>query len=230
MLVGMYRERASRLPGVVLWTNTPGGPTSPVLPDGCTDLMFSGTGLLVAGPDTMPYEGQHGNGTFVGLRMPSGAGPAVWGVPGNEIVNRRVDLADIWPRGEVERLLERVATSADPAVELERIAAAKWRRTPPDPAMMDIATRLGVGVSVSEVASRVAFSERQLHRRALFAYGYGAKTLGRILRLNSALDQARSGLSFAVVASDSGYADQAHFAREVRNFTGRTLTQLLAER
>lgn len=230
MLVVMYRERASRLPGAVLWRKTAGGATSAVLPDGCTDLMFDGAGLLIAGPDTVAYDIEHANSTFVGLRMPSGAGPALWGVPASEIVNRRVDLADIWPRAEVERLLEQTGTSTDPAAELERIAAARWRRTPPDPAMMDIAAQLSVGVSVAEVASRVAFSERQLHRRALFAYGYGAKTLGRILRLNSALDQARRGLSFAVVASGSGYADQAHFAREVRNFTGQTLSQLLAVR
>src|SRR6266508_1352297 len=50
----MYRERPSRLPGAVVWQSDPATGVR-VLPDGCMDLLWNGTDLLVAGPDTTAY-------------------------------------------------------------------------------------------------------------------------------------------------------------------------------
>jgi len=245
----MYSERGSRLPGGVVWR---AGPTVPaaatssvstavpagedaagsglVLPDGCTDLMFDGIDLVIAGPDRVAFEanGAPAAPGYTGLRMTSGAGPALWGVPGDEVVGQRIRLDSLWPAALVARLTERVATAADPGVELERIAAARWREHPPDRVMVDIAARIAGGASVAEVADRSGLSERQMRRRSLTAYGYGPKTLSRILRMTRALDAARAGAGFAGAAATAGYADQAHFARDVRALTGRTLTVLLA--
>jgi AraC-like DNA-binding protein len=198
-----------------------------VLPDGCTDLLFDGRTLLIAGPDTVAQENPLTTDRFIGLRVGSGIGPALWGVPGSELVDQRVPLASIWPERDVRRLTEQVAAAADPAVVLERIAARRWRAAPPDRAMVDIAARLRHGCTVAEAAGITGFSERQLRRRSLHAFGYGPKTLHRILRMNAALDAARAGAAFALVAADSGYADQAHLAREVRALTRRTLTELV---
>jgi AraC-type DNA-binding domain-containing proteins len=74
----------------------------------------------------------------------------------------------------------------------------------------------------------VGLSPRQLHRRSLDAFGYGPKTLARVLRLNRALTLARAGVELADVAATTGYADQAHFARDVRELTGTTARALLA--
>lgn len=81
---------------------------------------------------------------------------------------------------------------------------------------------------MSEVAATVGLSERQLHRRSLAAFGYGPKTLTRVLRLNRALTLARGGVPYAEVALVAGYADQAHLAREVRALAGLPLSRLLA--
>ena len=58
--------------------------------------------------------------------------------------------------------------------------------------------------------------------------GYGPKTLARILRMRRALDLARAGAPLAEVAVRSGYADQAHLTREVRDLAGVPPTRLLA--
>jgi AraC-like DNA-binding protein len=235
----MYSERPSGLPGGVLWSNTGLAANDHlVLPDGCSDLIFDGRQLLIAGPDTVA---QHlsvepdtvvahlsADDTVIGLRMSSGIGPALWGVPGSELVDRRVALRDIWPQSDVDRLTEQVAAAEDAAAVLVRIAARRWRANPPDRAMIDIAARLRGGSTVASAASTAGFSERQLHRRSLIAYGYGAKTLGRVLRLTVALEAARAGAGFAAVAAGTGYADQAHLSRDVRALTGRTLTDLVA--
>ena len=73
----------------------------------------------------------------------------------------------------------------------------------------------------------MGISERQLHRRGLGLFGYGLKTLSRILRVNAALDLARAGLPFGVVAASSGYADQAHLSREVKALAGAPLREVI---
>lgn len=74
----------------------------------------------------------------------------------------------------------------------------------------------------------MGLSERQLHRRSLAAFGYGPKTLARVLRLVRALRLVREGVPPASVAVTTGYADQAHLSREVGALTGTQLSVLLS--
>jgi AraC-like DNA-binding protein len=80
---------------------------------------------------------------------------------------------------------------------------------------------------VKEIAEALNVSERQLHRRCLQKFGYGPKTLHRVLRFTDAMARAYDGEPFADVAHQTGYADQAHFAREVKDLAGTTLTELV---
>jgi transcriptional regulator GlxA family with amidase domain len=77
------------------------------------------------------------------------------------------------------------------------------------------------------VARTLGVSERTLHRRDLPALGYGPATLGRVLRLQRAVGLARSGVPWADVAARSGFADQAHLARDVRALAGVPPTRLV---
>jgi AraC-like DNA-binding protein len=83
------------------------------------------------------------------------------------------------------------------------------------------------GGSVRDVADRLGLSERQLRRRSLAAFGYGPKTLQRVLRFQRALRLARAGEPLADAAFAAGYADQAHFAHEVRALAGEPVRNLL---
>ncbi len=87
---------------------------------------------------------------------------------------------------------------------------------------------LDAGRPVAATADELGLSARQLHRRALTAFGYGPKTLARVLRLQRALALARAGTSLAETAVRSGYADQAHLARDVRELAGVPPGELLA--
>lgn len=222
-----YRERPSRFEGATAWTlELSGGPVGPVLPDGCMDLLWIDGRLLVAGPDTRAMTPSvPATGRCAGLRFAPGTAPALLGVPAHELRDRRVELADLWAPDRVRALTDRVAGAPDPAAALEALALrAATRTAAPDPLMRYVAERLGAGLSVTETARRAGIGARQLHRRSLAAFGYGPKTLARVLRLRRALALARSGMPYAEAAVRSGCTDQAHLAREMRALTGTTLT------
>lgn len=221
----MYRERPSRLPGAVAWTTTADGTPGRVLPDGCMDLLWMGGRLVVAGPDTSAFLSVAPVGTVVaGLRFAPGSAPGVLGLPAHAVRDQRVALAEVWERDLVTRLEEQVAAARHPARALERVAAAHGRRPPQvDPLLAEVVRRVGRDEAVGTVADAVGLSPRQLHRRSLDAFGYGPKLLARVLRLQRALDAARTGEALASVAATHGYADQAHLARDVRDLAGTTL-------
>ncbi|MFJ3209739.1 helix-turn-helix domain-containing protein [Streptomyces flaveolus] len=228
----MYAERASRLPGAVVWTSTPTG-TGPgrVLPDGCMDLLWHEGRLLVAGPDTRAYATDDAPGRWAGVRFYPGTAPALLGVPAHELRDRRVDLADLWPAAEARRLTARVNAASDPARGLEDAALSRAAGgEPPDPLLRRIVAALDAGRPVAATADELGIGARRLHRRSLAAFGYGPKTLARVLRLQRALALARGGTPLAETAVRAGYADQAHLTRDVRELAGVPPVELLGRR
>lgn len=105
---------------------------------------------------------------------------------------------------------------------IERAGAAR----PADPLVPAVVAGLARG-SVRQVSDRLGLGERQLRRRSLAAFGYGPKTLQRVLRFQRALRLARAGQPLAGVAYAAGDADQAHFAHEVRDLAGEPVRNLL---
>lgn len=217
----MYQEWTSPLPHVVAWRSvTPPGERrgKRILPDGCLDLIWHDGHVFVAGPDTTaqigpPTPGSH----YAALRFGAGTGPGVLGVPACELVDRQVPLDALWPASEVRA----IASSDDPVAALTAAARRRWQEA--DPVMVALAGAVPAGA----VAERCGLSPRQLQRRSNTAFGYGPKTLHRILRMQRAVAMARAGRPFAAVSADAGYADQAHLAREVRAMAGVPLSELL---
>ncbi|MDQ6773319.1 MAG: helix-turn-helix domain-containing protein, partial [Candidatus Dormibacteraeota bacterium] len=225
-----YQERPIALPGAVLWRRCvgPAPEVTRILPDGCLDLLWDGRRLLVAGPDTTArqHQGQAG-ASYVGLRMAGGTGPALLGVPANSVRDQTPDLADLWSSGNVRVLAERVA--ADPIAALEAWAVERARSREVDPFGPRLLRMAATGTPVAVMADRLGLSPRQLHRRCLPIFGYGARRLARVLRLGRAVQEARTGVPLAQVAAGSGYADQAHLSREIRALAGTTPRGLLLE-
>jgi AraC-like DNA-binding protein len=193
------------------------------------DLIWGSDGqLFVAGPDTRAHMfTAETTATLVGLRFAPGMGPSVLGVPAHELRDQRVPLEAIWRPADARRLAERIGDSPHPGRSLEALAEDRLSvsDTSTDP-VAEIVRLLRSGRSVSDVGRAVGLSERQLHRRSLDAFGYGPKTLARILRLGRAVDLARAGVAFVEVADRSGYADQAHLARDAKALAGVSLTAL----
>ena len=214
----MYTERRSPIPGAVRWRTVGTAGTALILPDGCMDVIVVDGAQIVAGPDAVAARVPRSDGArFDGLRFPPGMLPQLLGVSAGELVGRRVDLADVLPHRRIPR-------SADPEV----IAAALLDGVDPDRRIGAVASRLREGRTVGAIAAETGLGGRALHRLALRSFGYGPKTLARILRFQRAVGPIRAGGALADVAAASGYADQAHLSREVRALTGLAPTGLRA--
>jgi AraC-like DNA-binding protein len=224
----MYRERPSRVPGAFVWNGNGGGETR-VLPDGCMDLIYREGEVMIAGPDTRAHvvDGNEWS-SAVGLRFAPGFGPRVIGIPAHEFADLRVSLDNVWSSRDARNLVERLVESDDPGALLEVIAIERASADHPDALLVDhVARRAGSGDTVTAIAAAVGLGTRQLQRRCADAFGYGAKTLSRILRMTRALDMVRGGTPLAATAAQTGYADQAHLSREVKQLTGVTIGQLV---
>jgi AraC-like DNA-binding protein len=220
----MYEERAAQLPHVVAWRSVapPGGGLVRVLPDGCLDLIWTDGAVVVAGPDTVTEVSvaPPGSRSFA-LRFAAGTGPMVLDVPADELTDRQVPLEDLWPAAEVRRIAE----AADPLGALEQVALRRWQT--PDPTMVAVAAGARAGRPVGAIADACGLSARHLQRLCKSSFGYGPKTLTRVLRLQRAVALARRGRPFADVSATAGYADQAHLSREVKALAGVPLGVLI---
>ncbi|MET9951943.1 helix-turn-helix domain-containing protein [Streptomyces sp. NPDC006339] len=231
----MYAERPSRLDGAIVWTRAtgpadPADPgTRPVLPDGCMDLIWADGTLMVAGPDTRAYVPESPAVAYAGVRFAPGDAPAVLGTEASALRDRRVALADLWGDRTARRLADRVTAAADRAAALEELVLRRAADAPaPDPLLRAVVALLRAGQPVGAAADAVGLGVRRLHRCSLAAFGYGPKTLARILRLQRALALVRAGVPYAEAAHRAGCVDQAHLAREMRALSGTTLSRYTA--
>jgi AraC-like DNA-binding protein len=224
------------------WMNAlPGSAVPPlqVIPDGCVDIVWTGESLSVAGPDTQPVFESFPPGTvIVGVRFLPGAAPPWLGVPASEFVNGRVSLEEFW-RTDARRLADRLHGTQDPRHVAELMLSALSSRSPRptlvDPAARAVADTLarddGRRVRIPALTAALGLSERTLRRRCESAFGYGPKTLERILRFQQFLGLLRRSTAprLAELAAASGFADQAHLTREVRRLGGLTPAAFMAQ-
>lgn len=207
---------------------------APLLPDAAVELVWSGTGLFVRGSDTGPFAvGSFPQRTFVVLTFRPGAAAGVLGLSGRALADARVGISELWGRPELERLesLLAAATPCEGMTILEEAVEARVRDDP-DPAIeAAFALLRSPRTHIRELAARLGYSERQLHRRCVAALGYGPKTLDRILRFQRfrSLSLARPQLGLAELATEAGYADQAHLTREALRLGGATPRTLVSE-
>lgn len=211
-----------------------------VLPDGCVDLVWIDGVLSVAGRDRTAATPLIPPGaTVVGLRFQPGAASTWLQLPMSELVDRRIlldELGGAWTRSLAARA---DGITPDRAVELlQRELISRAAEMPkPDPSMLALFGQLRlpegpVHIGVARASAQLNLSERTLRRRSQQEFGYGPKTLERILRFQGFLRRALTSphTSLALTAIESGYADQAHLTRECQRLSGRSPREIIAQR
>lgn len=87
-------------------------------------------------------------------------------------------------------------------------------------------------LSIEELSEQVYISKRQLEREFKNKLGITPKMFMRLSRLNKVHQLLNSGynLAYTDIAHDMGYADQSHFIRDFKNFTGEKPTIFIKNR
>lgn len=183
------------------------------------DLIWTGSTLMVSGPDTEPFAYDGAGGPMVGLRFDPGVAPTVFACGAHELRDARVALDDLMRTGDCAEWLARVAESAAPGRTLVDLVAARW--SGPDAWVPTVTRRLAAGDTVADCAWAVGMTERTLHRRSLRHFGYGPKVLQRILRMRAAMRRLDAGVRVGDVVELGGYADYPHMHREFTALAGR---------
>jgi AraC-like DNA-binding protein len=208
------------------------GPVA-VVPDGCVDLLWRDDRFTVVGPDITAATPELGPGSIVlGIRFRPGAAAKWLGRPLTEIIGREVPMAEFWGSA-ADRVADRIgaATSAGDRLRvLQELLAAEAPKVehPRQEAAMIFAflkaDASAEGRKIKALSERLGVSERTLRRQCDELFGYGPKTLDRILRFQrfQALVRTDADEGLALLALRAGYADQAHLTREVQSLCGMT--------
>jgi AraC-like DNA-binding protein len=195
------------------------------------DLQFSGA-AGVAGAYRRPFMfDTHQNASVVGVHFRPGRAGVVLGVPPGELMDRHVDLEDIWGRRACE-LRERLCTATTTSERFAILEAALVSRLDPrrgHPAVMyalDVLAR--PDARVGDIAKTAGLSQRRLIELFTATVGITPKRFGRVLRFQRATALARSAaLDWTRVAHACGYYDQAHLIRDCRELADMTPSDLM---
>jgi AraC-like DNA-binding protein len=184
-------------------------------------------GSFVAGVwDRPTVTGHYGEQAGYQLYLDLLAARRLLGVPGHELANRLIALEDVLGPFASE-LTERLAESPSAEVRhaiAQRLLSARLSEdaaTPPEVAYALARLRATRGAAgIASLAAEVGWSRRHLAARFREAAGLPPKALGRLIRVEHAVQRMRAGDPLVDIAYDAGYADQSHFNRDFRALVG----------
>jgi len=208
-----------------------------VIPDGSAEIVWFNGVLRVAGPERqLRFERVRPGSYAIGVRFRPGRALPWLEVPLSQLVDGHCELAALW--GDHARALAEWVSEARHPTEIgQRIEQTLLRKLP----IIDMPDDLSKAVCQVVSAQRdrslpitrhlcrsLCISERTLRRRCHELFGYGPKTLERILRFRKFLTLLRSSddSQIAQLAEEIGYADQSHLSRETHQLAGLTPDQL----
>lgn len=209
-----------------------------VVPDGCIDLIWRGGRLSVVGPDVSPARPDlQGGDTVLGVRFQPGAASLWLNLPISEIVGLEVDMQDIWGERvlQINAGVNRAGNTEQKLLALQEwlgaLAPSSGVRSKHGAAIFGFLRKNATGESSGGIGRLVAAldtSERSLRRKSKEIFGYGPKTLHRILRLQALIASVRKShvSALADLAYENGYSDQAHLNREIQSLCGMTAGEL----
>jgi AraC-like DNA-binding protein len=163
--------------------------------------------------------------TLFALLTPLGAVHVLDSQPLSQVPRIRAHVADLLDRRTTVALESAIALA--PSIDAKLKVFASWieaRLTAPRqqswPALRAARAALHLlrepAVAIEELARAAAVSRRQLERHFAHWFGTSPRHLAQVAR------RAQQGASLADIAAHTGFADQAHMTRVVRQLTGLT--------
>lgn len=125
--------------------------------------------------------------------------------------------------GRLDGLWQDLSELMNGSTEWRRAAAALQGEVAVDrtvSAAVDLLIASGGGLAIGLLASRLGLSERQFRRRFLSSTGISPKQYAAVQRVRRALILSLEEPNWADVAYQSGFADQPHLARDIKERFG----------
>lgn len=171
----------------------------------------------------------------VQVRLSPVVAPSVLGCSLAELSGRIVGLDELWGR-DAMRLRERLHEAHSWPERFALVDAMLATRMPHDPradpeivwAWRQILASQG-RFRVEDLAAQVGWSRQRLWSRFGSEIGLTPKRAAMLVRFDHAVHRLVRGDTPALVAADSGYADQSHLYRDVREFTGTPVAAATTE-
>ena len=160
---------------------------------------------------------------YTGARLRAGTARVLLGIEPLDLTERRHALAERLPElaQALQRACSRAPTLASFAAGFEAAARERCRPNEVDTEVVEMARRLIASdgfTALGDIMTGFSVGERQLRRRFLRETGLTPKVYSRLRRVRRAcidLAYQRPGET-AAISADHGYADQAHFSRELK--------------
>jgi AraC-like DNA-binding protein len=97
-----------------------------------------------------------------------------------------------------------------------------------DPGVSEALDRIRIlkgSLRIDRLAREAGLSQSALERRFWRVVGTSPKKFAALVRLRSVVRMRRAGASFTEIAHAAGYADQSHFIKDFKRFTGKAPDQ-----
>lgn len=214
-----------------------------VFSDGCPGLIFQQTGDVAGKQDTCfshnlflygqctRFTEQVTTGKFrtIGVYFYPDALKSVFGIDASLLTDKDTDLTSVITKTD-SNIEEQLLNAPSEAMQIKilsdlfirKIVSNRSARTEKLQFGLQYIAREKGRLSLKEVQSELCVTERTLERMFRESVGISPKLFMRITRFQSALDLIRTGSfgSFSEVAHGSDYADQSHFIRDFKEFSG----------
>ncbi|MBO9204551.1 MULTISPECIES: helix-turn-helix domain-containing protein [Niastella] len=170
-----------------------------------------------------------GKVSTVGICLQPHALQSVFGIDAHELTGTCVDLGLVQHKKE-KVLQEKLLAAASIEEQINLISASLLKAAEQHSQKQDALTSFAISaitrgkgaVSFAELQKHLQLSERTLERRFKQSIGISAKLFSRICRFQESLTQLRRNNydKLSDIAYENGYADQSHFIRSFKEFTG----------
>lgn len=217
-----------------------------ILPDGCVEWVFHLGASFQRWTAREEWETQPrsfvvgeltrfllvrptGHSFIMGVRFRPGGAYRFLRLPLDELTNRNVSTDDLWgfEGRQLEEAVNEARGNAERQSVVEEFLLRQLSTTISRPrfelAVEEIIHSRGQ-LRVSEVASRIGLSPRQLEREFRSCAGLAPKAFARIIRFQNLLRLVGEGTlrEWTSLALEGGYADQPHMVREFRDIAGQS--------
>ena len=189
-------------------------------------------GAIVHGPQSRWFVlGERAAMVTVGVHFRPGGASAVLGLPMDELRDLHVGLYELWGVRAAD-LRERLIEAATPPAVFQVLDRHLRAALRPRPLLMHPAVsqalRLldapGFAHNIAAARQAAGYGHKRFNELFSAAVGLTPKLYQRVRRFDATLAQAfaQPALSWAELAADGGFVDQAHLHRDFVDFTGLT--------